>query len=244
MAPIVYLIRHGQAEHNVNISKDSHKRPDPGLTATGEEQSKDLCTIFPHHEKISLILASPLKRTVQTAAYTFGPILRERQVPLILVPAAQEIGAFGCDIGQEADALRIQAPEWIREAVRGYDMQHLNMDLIQEGWNRKEGVYAATLAAVREREAALRSWLFQRPESHIALVTHGAFLHYLTDDWATYDRTRGTRYKNCEYRQFEFTSDSNLDDAHLREVGGTRERQRRPSNIEVHVFNSDDLTTC
>ncbi|KAJ5604471.1 hypothetical protein N7510_009625 [Penicillium lagena] len=154
----------------------------------------------------------------------------------MLVPAAQEIGAFECDTGQEAHALRTQAPEWIREAVPGYDMQQLNVDLIREGWNRKDGVYAATLAAVRERAAALRSWLFQRPESHIALVTHGAFLHYLTDDWATYDRLRGTGYKNCEYRQFGFTPESNLHEAHLREVGGTRERQRRPSNIEAHVF--------
>jgi broad specificity phosphatase PhoE len=116
---------------------DSHKRPDPGLTASGEEQGKDLCTSFPHHEKISLILASPLKRTVQTAAHTFGPILRECQVALMLVPAEQEIGAFECDTGQEADALRTQAPEWIREAVPGYGMQQLNLDLIQEGWNRK-----------------------------------------------------------------------------------------------------------
>jgi hypothetical protein len=61
-------------------------------------------------------------------------------------------------------------------------------------------------------------------------------MQYLSDGWATYDRLHGTGYKNCEYRQFEFTPDPNLEEAHLREVGGTRERQRRPSNIEAHVF--------
>ena len=55
----------------------------------------------------------------------------------MLVPAAQEIGAFECDTGQEADILRSQAPEWIRDAVPGYAIEHLNMDLIHEGWNRK-----------------------------------------------------------------------------------------------------------
>ena len=36
---------------------------------------------------------------------------------------------------------------------------------------------------MQKRAAALRCWLWKRPEEHIALVTHGAFLHYLTEDW-------------------------------------------------------------
>lgn len=55
----------------------------------------------------------------------------------MLIPAAQEIGAFECDTGQEADVLRNQAREWIQKALPGYHMQHLNMDLIHEEWNRK-----------------------------------------------------------------------------------------------------------
>lgn len=36
---------------------------------------------------------------------------------------------------------------------------------------------------MQKRAAALRCWLWKRPEENIALVTHGAFLHYLTEDW-------------------------------------------------------------
>lgn len=29
----------------------------------------------------------------------------------------------------------------------------------------------------------MRKWLWNREEKEIVLVTHGAFLHYLTEDW-------------------------------------------------------------
>ena len=124
----------------------------------------------------------------------------------------------------------------------------------------QKGIYAPTLNAVRRRAAELRSWLWNRPEKHIALVSHGAFLHYLTEDWATYDRARGmetttttimilnwdwfiiigTGYQNCEYRKFEFTEDSNEKEAHLFEVGSTRERQDRPPGLDAHVIHEMD----
>lgn len=44
---------------------------------------------------------------------------------------------------------------------------------------------------MRQRAAELRNWIYNRPEKNIALVTHGGFLHYLTEDWTGYDRARG-----------------------------------------------------
>ena len=55
----------------------------------------------------------------------------------------------------------------------------------------QQGKYAATLTAVKARAARLRSWLFARPEKTIVLVTHGAFLHYLMEDWRNFDYERG-----------------------------------------------------
>lgn len=37
----------------------------------------------------------------------------------------------------------------------------------------------------------MRNWIYKRPEQHIALVTHGAFLHYFTEDWTGYEKARG-----------------------------------------------------
>lgn len=45
---------------------------------------------------------------------------------------------------------------------------------------------------MRRRAAALRSWLWQRSEERIVLVSHGAFLHYLTEDWTGYVKAHGT----------------------------------------------------
>ena len=45
------------------------------------------------------------------------------------------------------------------------------------------GRYAPTNDAVQARARATRRWLKARPEKEIVIVTHGTFLHYLTEDW-------------------------------------------------------------
>lgn len=44
---------------------------------------------------------------------------------------------------------------------------------------------------MKRRAAAMRDWIYNRPEKHIALVTHGGFLHYLTEDWTGYVKGKG-----------------------------------------------------
>jgi hypothetical protein len=66
-----------------------------------------------------------------------------------------------------------------------------------------------------QRAKDLRGWLVQRPEqqvsrwtdvscqdmavltAQIVLVTHGAFAHFLTEDWDVADPMTGTAWKNC-----------------------------------------------
>jgi hypothetical protein len=38
----------------------------------------------------------------------------------------------------------------------------------------------------------MRTLIYNSPESHVALVTHGGFLHYLTEDWSGYVKANGT----------------------------------------------------
>jgi broad specificity phosphatase PhoE len=45
------------------------------------------------------------------------------------------------------------------------------------------GKWAPTAAALKNRALEARRWLKSRPEKEIVLVTHGGFLHYLTEDW-------------------------------------------------------------
>jgi broad specificity phosphatase PhoE len=181
------------------------------LTETGKSQCKELREKFPFHGDVELILASPLRRTIQTAAYVFAPELEKRQIPIILVPNAQEISPFACDLGSDAGVVKSEAPTLIADASPSWDAVNLDTTLVNESWNSKvrsfvglspsicayselflqKEIYAPTLSAVRRRAAELRKWIYNRPEKHLALVSHGGFLHYLTEDWTGYDIARG-----------------------------------------------------
>lgn len=47
----------------------------------------------------------------------------------------------------------------------------------------KKGKWAPSSNALLARARAARQWLKARPEKEIAVVSHGGFLHYLTNDW-------------------------------------------------------------
>ncbi|KAJ5297386.1 hypothetical protein N7508_007635 [Penicillium antarcticum] len=237
MPPTLYLIRHGQGEHNVNNS--SHLR-DPLLTATGKDECLQLREEFPFSKDISAVLASPLQRTIQTAAWVFGPELEKRQLLFILVPGAQEISGLNCNHGWDEEHVKLQAPKLIAEAAPGFELSRLDATLVDQTWNSKAGLYAHTLSAIRKRAADLRKWLWNRPEEHIALVTHGGFLHYLMEDWADYDTVHCTGWKNCEWRKFEFTEDSNGENAHLKETGNTSSKEDRPTGLDAHLISETE----
>jgi hypothetical protein len=92
----------------------------------------------------------------------------------------------------------------------------------------------------------MRKLLWSSKEKEIVLVTHGAFLHYLTEDWDGFvdghgefplhlclrklvlRKMVGTAYKNCEYRCFTFTEDSNEKEPYLIQVGKKGERVTKP----------------
>ncbi|OJJ36193.1 hypothetical protein ASPWEDRAFT_134914 [Aspergillus wentii DTO 134E9] len=236
MPPIVHLIRHGEGEHNIN---NSHHIRDPFLTENGKAQCQSLRESFPFHNDISAVLASPLKRTIQTAAYVFAPTLEERQLPLVLVPNAQEISHLTCDLGDDQNIIKGKAPEIVSQAAPKYDTANIDSSLVGVDWNSKQGIYAPRLNSVRRRAAELRCWIWNRPEKHIALVSHGGFMHYLTEDWTGYVKGRGTGYRNCEYRTFEFTEDSN-EEPHLREVGNMASKVNRPPYLDAHVIHELD----
>ncbi|KAJ8061186.1 hypothetical protein OCU04_010259 [Sclerotinia nivalis] len=79
--------------------------------------------------------------------------------------------------------------------------------------------YAPNHEAVQARAATLRAWLYQLEAQHVVLVTHGAFLHYLTEDGTVEDLKKGTAYSNCEFRIFTFKKESTAEDAHVVEFG-------------------------
>lgn len=128
-------------EESLHNLQDSHHLRDPLLTGTGKAQCKELQKEFPFLRNVEVVLASPLRRTIQTAAYVFAPELEARQLPIVLVPNAQEISHLTCDLGYEAAITKGEAPKLIADVAPSYDAANLDMALVDESWNSKVGFY-------------------------------------------------------------------------------------------------------
>ena len=83
------------------------------------------------------MLASPLRRTIQTASLSFGPVLEKKEVPFILLPFLQEISDIGCDIGSSPDELKQLVPKLLAEDHVKFDLSKIDFSEVNEGWNDK-----------------------------------------------------------------------------------------------------------
>ncbi|KAB8071169.1 histidine phosphatase superfamily [Aspergillus leporis] len=208
MPPIIHCVRHAQGVHN--LSTANHVIHDPLLTDLGNEQCRQLSEKFPFHDKVELVTASPLRRTIYTALQSFMPVFEARKdTKLILLPDVQETSDVPCDTGSDPDVLRKEMEE------KGLPV---DSTLVHEGWNNKTGQYAPTHAAIKKRARDARRWLKARPEKEIIVVTHGGFLHYFTEDWEDSSQYQGTGWVNTEYRTYEFSPEIHKTDLEGREL--------------------------
>ena len=68
----------------------------------------------------------------------------------------------------------------------------------------------------------------------MAVVTHGGFLHYLTEDWEGYKKSWGTGWANCEYRSYRFKEEDD-EDASLVETEDSKEMRRKADKPRVEM---------
>lgn len=102
------LLRHGQSEFNLHFSAT---RVDPGiedpvLTELGYEQARVAAEGL-RAEGVRRIIASPYRRTLQTADVVAGVL----GVPVEISPVVRERFGFVCDVGSPVSALRADWPE-------------------------------------------------------------------------------------------------------------------------------------
>jgi len=113
-----------------NLSTANHVLPDPLLTELGQEQCRTLRDTFPYHDRVELVTASPLRRTLYTALLGFEPVFHARRgMKLIALPEAQETSDVPCDCGSDPEALR---REFVEEKGLPVDLER-----VEEGWNSK-----------------------------------------------------------------------------------------------------------
>ncbi|CAI7663189.1 unnamed protein product [Penicillium glandicola] len=177
----LHLIRHAEGTHN-----PAHDTTilDPPLTEKGIQQCQALCEDFPYKESVGLVLASPLRRTLQTARLGFQKTIDEKYyaqgsgagVPngarLVLEPDVQAHSARPCDTGSDIAILRTEF----------YDLPWEILDL-DPTFPAKEGLYASDPESLKQRGARIQGRLedkfkelkgSDRPD--IVVVTHGGFL--------------------------------------------------------------------
>lgn len=210
--PKIHLVRHAQGFHNLGF--EFHSLRDPRLTELGQSQCAGLqSTHFPEsaQKSISLVTASPLSRTLETAYLTFAPALENGkcQPKIFAIPDAQETSDLPCDTGSDVDVLHgvVRDQKWPAD-----------LTLVKEGWNVKtlQNRYSPAGDAIKRRATDARVLLRQKArELHaagddaveIVLVAHGAYMHYISDDWEDAAIYPSTGWENCEHRTYHFEAD-------------------------------------
>jgi broad specificity phosphatase PhoE len=178
---IVHFVRHGQGFHNLLADlaneRNIHFTPftnqpenpyvnaavlDAPLTELGRQQAEGL------RERISqlpaqpqLIVSSPLCRALQTASLAFLHV----QVPFVAHELVrEEMGVHVCD--QRRSVARHQV-----------DFPHVDFDLIQ---NNEDVLFQHDTRERRhdvgDRAYQFLEWLHKRPEQHVAVTSHSAWL--------------------------------------------------------------------
>jgi broad specificity phosphatase PhoE len=140
-----------------------------------------LQTSLPLASQIELIVASPLRRTLQTAQLSLGWLIAQG-VPVQLRAEWQETTDKPCDVGTAVATMRDEWPKF-------------DWSTVDPIFPAKEGLYAYSRTALVNRGIECRRWLKARPEKVIAVVTHSAFLRVAIC---------GQGFANADFRIFEF----------------------------------------
>ena len=189
----IHLVRHAQGFHN--LSFDNHGMRDPLLTDLGKEQCAQLSRDFPHHSKLTAVVASPLKRTIYTALESFPGPISEKKLKVIALADIQEASGMPCDTGSP-----------IAELEREFAGQPVDLELLShvgDSWfDKQKGPYFPEPNNLDARARKARQWIKatfgEQQDGHVAVVTHGGFLHYFTEDWADHDKFPGMFLLSCE----------------------------------------------
>ena len=154
--------------------------PDPSLTPFGESQCRTLSSRFPYHSTVTLLVTSPIRRTIYTTLLAFEPELA-RGVKCIALPEVQETSDLPCDTGSDISVLR-----------KEFEGKPVDLSLVMEGWDNKKGKWLPTTEAIEARCQEARRWMRDRKNDRdIVVVTHGGLLHYLTEDWTESGKFQG-----------------------------------------------------
>ncbi|KAM5386954.1 hypothetical protein ACJZ2D_000247 [Fusarium nematophilum] len=227
----LHLVRHAEGQHN--LSRQNLQIHDPRLTTAGEAQCVALREAFPHHAAITHLVSSPMRRALQTCLLAFAPAVAAGTAVTALQDI-QEVSTLPCDTGTGTDVLEQEA-----DFCNG----RVDFSLVDDDWNDKSvtSPWLPDVGRLHERAAGARRWLREMAveaerstakDVHIGVVSHGAMLHYLSEDWTDIE-SGWTGWKNAEWRTYQFVNSAGDQDASILET--EESWQRRKGGVErVH----------
>ena len=167
----IYFLRHAQGEHNIAGEADpigGYLRDDlldAVLSEYGVEQCTNFAKMSNFHEELDLIVVSPMRRTLQTAALCFPDAID--RIPFVAVEEVREqTGMHPCDCRLSIDELKACFPHVCFDEISYIEdpLYHLYLT------GREPDAH------VLDRGRKFFEWLHRRKESNIMIVTHSAFL--------------------------------------------------------------------
>ncbi|KAI0192578.1 phosphoglycerate mutase [Xylaria flabelliformis] len=233
MAPVIDVIRHAESTHNTTLN--TYLR-DPDLTTEGKSQAFRFGRSYGFMGRISHVVSSPMRRAIRTSLIAFEDVLLEGK-KVILLPELQETGVRPSDIGQPPAELEIAFRPFV-------DIGLLERDWYQKGQGSK---YIPDLALVEARAREARVFLRELAQSgpddaHIVVVSHGGFLHFLTEDFSGLSERHFATYGNMKMRSFEFVDLHGDDpDAKMVQTEESCRRSRFPRFVDMSETDKERL---
>lgn len=117
---------------------------------------------------------------MHTALLVFEELLRFKpDLRIIALPELQETSDLPCDVGTE-----------VEELEKEFEGKPVDLSCVPADWTDKvTGIFTPQSDHIAARCRKARHFLASLEAKHVAVVAHGAVLHYLTDDW--YGATSG-----------------------------------------------------
>ncbi len=139
----LYLVRHGESANNA--LPDHQRVEDPDLTELGQKQARQLAKHYDGFGQIDHVLASPFRRTLQTAQ----PLLQARQDRASIWTGIYEVG--GCFSGFEAGKCHGEPGMTDTEIRREFPEFDCPDDIDDDGWYKCQPFEVWEVAVVRAR---------------------------------------------------------------------------------------------
>ncbi|CAH0050560.1 unnamed protein product [Clonostachys solani] len=206
MAPVLILVRHAQAIHNLKQDSSIH---DPSLSDLGILQcarlEAHLKTELPAEmvENIGLILVSPMRRTIQTALRSMDWLLH-KGVPIQASAGWQENSDHPCDTGTPISTLKEEFPQ----------IDYSSLDpVFPEKNSQAADRYRYNRQAILARAQTCLGELYSLQAKAVIVVSHSGFLRQgVTGCW----------FDNADYRIFDIHKDQPANHFTLRQWERTK----------------------